>query len=270
MSTYLPFNYLSKERHVSIRALIICLIGCVFYGFDYLVQVTPSVMTHQLMQHLDITPSGLGLLGAGFFITYAAMQLPAGLLLERYGARKALSLASALCSVGLFLFAHTQSFWLAFLARSMMGITAAFSFISAIFLINRWASNPWFAPLTGVAQLAGALGSILGLAPVAHMLQQGSWQQAINSIAWVALLLSLVFFTLIRDGHAPRPTQTQSKDKPSVLTSLHYLNKQRRLLILFFLGLLFMGARFRVWCTLGCQLFATGIAYQYHQRQSLV
>ena len=59
-------------------AWFVCALGAVFYFYEYLLRVSPSVMTHHLMHSYNISASGLGHLSACYYYVYAPMQLPVG------------------------------------------------------------------------------------------------------------------------------------------------------------------------------------------------
>ena len=126
------------------KRYLICSLGALFYLYDYFIQVTPSVMKPWLMHDFQLNAADFSLLGACFLIPYALMQIPAGLLLDRYGARRLLTVAALLSAIALALFSSTASFSLALGCRALLGCAAAVSFISAIYLIANWFSHRWF------------------------------------------------------------------------------------------------------------------------------
>ena len=206
------------------KRILICTLGALFYLYDYFVQVTPSVMQPALSDYFHLGLTDFSLMGACFLIPYAIMQIPAGLLLDRYGARRLLTLAALFSALALFLFASTHSFTIALGCRATLGCAAAFSFICAIYLIANWFSHRWFAPLAGVVQTSACIGSLLGLAPIAYAMHHHAWQQVINGMAAFTLALSLLFWWIIEDTpHAqhPTPSKQQSAIKDSMATLKH-------------------------------------------------
>jgi len=86
----------------------IWVLAAVFYFYEFVLRVSPSVMVPELMTSFGITASAVGFLSACYLYAYAPMQLPVGILMDRYGIKKVLSSASLLCGLGalLFAFAH--------------------------------------------------------------------------------------------------------------------------------------------------------------------
>ncbi len=181
-------------------AIVICALASMFYIYDYFVQVAPSIMTQQLMTSFSIDATGLGVLGSCFFISYTIMQIPAGMLLDRYGARKILFAALLISAVGVTLFSMTSQLWVAAFARGLIGFGSAFSFLGTLFLISRWFKHGYFAFLAGILQFAGAIGSISGQGPLAVFINHEGWREATLEIGLFSFVLALIFLLVIRDG----------------------------------------------------------------------
>jgi len=181
---------------------LICGLAGLFYVYDYFIQVSPSVMTQQLMEYFSIGAGGLGILSACFFYAYIIMQIPAGLLLDRFGARNLLTAAVFISACGVTLFAITPYLAVAGFARFLIGLGSAFAFVSALFLISRWFHHRHFAMLAGLIQLGGCLGSIFGLAPLAVAINHFGWQESMFWAGMLTFMLTGIYWLVIRDGEA--------------------------------------------------------------------
>ncbi len=191
--------------------LIICSLAAFFYIYDYFIQVAPAVFTDQLMAEFRIGASGLGALGAFFFYSYAGMQIPAGMLLDRFGARKILTFAVFISALGVMLFATTASFSMACFARFIIGFGSAFAFLSALFLASRWFSHQYFALIAGLVQFGGCVGSLIGEAPLAFAVNHYGWRSTLFAIGVFTLFLSVLYWWVIRDGKANHYPKIQPK-----------------------------------------------------------
>src|SRR5260221_9873101 len=87
-----------------IRAWTIWLLSAIFMFYKYALEVSPSVMTSTLMNAFDISGVALGNFAACYFYAYLLLQIPAGLLLDRFGPRKTTTLAIAICAIGNIIF----------------------------------------------------------------------------------------------------------------------------------------------------------------------
>ena len=110
-------------------ASVICILAAMFYMYEYTLQVSPAVMTNELMRDLGLNAASLGTMAAFYYYSYTPMQLPAGLLFDRFGPRRLITLAILVCALGAFLFGITPNAFMASFGRSLMGIAPSFSFI---------------------------------------------------------------------------------------------------------------------------------------------
>ncbi|MDP3561910.1 MAG: MFS transporter [Legionellaceae bacterium] len=180
-------------------AYFIFFLAASFYLYEFVLQVAPSVMAGPMMRTFHVSAEGFGIISAFYFYAYAPMQLPAGLLFDRYGPRKLMSAALMLCAIGSFFFASTDSVVTAAIGRFMIGIASAFSFIGVLVLLSRWFPAKHFAIFAGIAQAMSSVGAIFGEAPLAALINKVGWREASFILAGIGVLLSVLLWTFIRD-----------------------------------------------------------------------
>lgn len=204
---------------------IICSLAGLFYVYDYFVQVAPSVMVDDLMRDFHIGAGALGVLSACFFYSYACMQIPAGWMLDRWGARLLLSGAVLISAIGVVLFAQAHALWLAGFGRFLVGFGSAFSFIGALSLLSRWFSHQHFATFAGLVQLGACVGSIIGLAPIAVLVNRYGWRDTMYTTGLATLGLAVLFWLVIRNSPQKSPHKQEPANNAIPLKSL-FKNKQ--------------------------------------------
>src|SRR3990167_3377616 len=138
---------MKNRQSIRNNAYVVFLLSASFYLYEYILQVAPSVMADSMMETFHVSAAGFGIVSAFYFYAYAPMQLPAGVLFDRYGPRKLMTFALLLCSLGAFFFASTDSLFTAALGRFLIGVGSAFSFIGVLVLISRWFPPNQFALL---------------------------------------------------------------------------------------------------------------------------
>ena len=203
MTTY----HLPKQDHSKLSAYLIFFLAASFYLYEFILQVAPSVMAAPMMETFKVSAEGFGVISAFYFYAYAPMQLPAGLLFDRYGPRKLMTGALVLCAIGSFFFASTDSVITASMGRFLIGIGSAFSFIGVLVLVSRWFPPQYFAILAGVAQLMSSVGAMFGEMPLAALIGHVGWRQASFILAAVGFMLAALLWCLIRD-YPHQPTQS--------------------------------------------------------------
>ncbi len=173
------------------------------------------------MKTFRVNAAGFGVISSFYFYAYAPMQLPAGLLFDRYGPRKLMTYALILCAIGSFFFASTDSLFTAAIGRFIIGIASAFSFIGVLVLISRWFPPQQFALFAGIAQLMSSVGAIFGEMPLAYLMTHVGWRNASFILAIIGLILAGLIWLIIRDY--PHRTQLRTNKQREFIAEWHRL-----------------------------------------------
>ncbi len=181
------------------KAAVICGLAALFYLYEFILQVSPNVMTHDLMRDLHIDAAGLGIISMFYYVAYTPVQIPAGLLFDKFGARIIITLAVGICSLGAVLFGVTNGMLLASCGRFLMGAGSAFAFIGALVLVARWFEPKYFALITGIVQLLSSIGAIMGETPLALASSFYGWRDTMIVIGIVGFVLMITFYLFVRD-----------------------------------------------------------------------
>ncbi len=189
------------------KAILACSIAAIFYCYEYYLRVAPSVISEDLMQSFDISHASLGLLSAFFYYAYMPVQIPVGLMLDKYGPRKVLTFACAMCALGTFIFSITKFVWVAQLGRLFLGFGSAFAFVGFLKLASNWLAHKYYAFMVGICTLLGMFGAMAGEVILAQLNLYMPWQNALSLSAVVGIILAGAIWILVRD----RPHRNKRK-----------------------------------------------------------
>ena len=207
---------LSKRPRLSGAAVFFC----VFLPFalgHYLSQLlrnVNAVLAPTLMGALGLTPGQLGLLTSAFFFSFALVQLPVGIALDRYGPRKVQLALMTFGAVGVLLFAHGQSFGQLLLARALMGFGFGGCFMSAVKAVSTWVSPRRLPSVQGYLMAVGGLGAASSTMPVRRALEFTDWRGLFVVLAGLTACCGLLIRLL-----GP-PAATPASAKPATLKSI--------------------------------------------------
>jgi MFS family permease len=157
-------------------------------------------------RRFHITPAQLSvfvLLQVGL---YAAMQVPTGVLVDRYGPRRVLVVASLLMGSAQLLFALVSSYPLALVARALLGCGDALTFISVLRYTASHFSARRFPILVTVTGMVGTLGNILATLPLAALLRHAGWFTGYAIAAGLSLITAVLVLVLL-DDHSTAPAR---------------------------------------------------------------
>lgn len=217
-------------------------LGCLFYFYECLLQVSPSVMSNELMRDFSVTSQTLGILSGIYFYSYAAMQLPGGVLMDHFGPHRLLTLATVVCAVSTIAFGMTNNFFMACVARLMIGFGSAFAAVGTMKLAANWFPAQRFALLTGLMVTIGMLGAIGGEAPLAVLIESFGWRHSMLIMGIIGLILAVLLIAIAKD--TPKNyeiSQHHPIEEEPLIPSLLTLIKNKQLwLVACYGGLVYM------------------------------
>lgn len=183
---------LSKAKRAAVIGWIICGIGAIFYSYEYLLRIMPSVMEPALREHFSLSATGFGIFSACYYYAYVPMQLPVGVLMDRWGPRRLLTLACALSVLGIWMFAGTSVVSFAAAGRFLTGFGSAFAFVGVLKLATIWLPEDKLGMVAGLAAALGTIGAMVGDNLLGAMVLKLGWQHAVNFTALFGL--GVIFF----------------------------------------------------------------------------
>jgi len=172
--------------------------GASFYCYGFFQRVAPSVMVGDLMRDFDVSGAVLGNLTAFYFYAYAGLQIPVGVMVDRFGPRRMLTAAAVLCAAGSGLFATADSLILAYAGRALIGAGAGVAWIGTLQIAAVRFPARRFALLSGLTLLLGMAGGIGGQTPLAFLIATTGWRPTLLAATGVAALLAVLIWLFAR------------------------------------------------------------------------
>ena len=201
---------MSKKSSIVI-AWLICLLGAIFYCYEYMLRIEPSVMIPELMRQFSVTAASFGLVTALYYYAYTPMQIVVGVLIDRYGTRLILTLAVLSCTLGSLLFSTSNSLYVAGAGRFLIGFGSAFAFVGVLKLAAEWLPKHHFALFTGFATGLGMVGAMVGDVELSVLVHQIGWRHTLYIGTFVGLILIPIIWLLVRDTPKWRETHAGRK-----------------------------------------------------------
>ena len=167
------------------------------YFFSYFYRTVMAVVAPYLVQELGFGPADLGLMAAAYFLTFAAFQIPLGLLLDRYGPRRVQGSLYCLAALGALLFAHGESLTTLILARALIGFGVSGGLMAALKAIVLWFPLKRIALINGWYLSCGGLGVLAATGPVELAMGIMDWRQLFMILAAVTLVVAALILLVV-------------------------------------------------------------------------
>ena len=215
---------MSSERNLPPPSLAWTIwgLGAMLYLIGFYQRVAPAVITDQLMRDFAIGGAALGNLSAFYFYSYVAMQIPTGVIADRWGPRRLLAAGAAVAAIGSAVFALAPDIFWANAGRLLIGASVAVAFVSMLKLANHWFSPQHYALAAGMALLTGVSGGVVAGVPLRYLVEAFGWRGVMGVTAALTALLAVAIWLWVRDDptergyagyfhdHAAAPQPTES------------------------------------------------------------
>ena len=205
------------------RRWIIFILATSHFFLSQFYRVSNAVIAPELIQDLSLDTAGLGLMSAAFFYGFALTQIPISLFLDRVGSRRLMSVLSSIGILGALIFSMADSLGIGLLGRILLGIGMACNLMGTFKLLTEWFEPLIFATLTGVVVSIGTFGNMIAATPLVVLVEQMGWRHSFQLIAGINLLLTLLFFIVVRDRPS-RPSAETSSAEPSISMKQAFTN----------------------------------------------
>jgi predicted MFS family arabinose efflux permease len=179
-------------------------LGALLYLIGFYLRVAPAVITDQLMTEFAITGAALGNLSAFYFYSYVAMQIPTGMIADRWGPRRLLTAGAGVAALGTALFAFAPTIFWANMGRLLIGASVAVAFVSMLKLASHWFAPKQYALASGMALLMGVVGGVVAGVPLRFLVETFGWRPVMGVSAALTAILCIATWLRVRDDPGER------------------------------------------------------------------
>ncbi len=199
---------------------IICSIGMLFYCYNYFLRVSPSVMQHDLMHALHINAYQFGTLAAFYYYAYTPMQVPVGMIYDRFGARIVQFAACLIAIIGLGIFISADNLATASIGRCLIGLGTAFAYIGVLKLASVWLAPNRFATVAGLTTAFGMISAIIADKYLTSFVASIGYKHALHTAFFIGIVLSACILLFMRSHPKNPQAHQQAKSKPMTMKQL--------------------------------------------------
>ncbi|MEK4487247.1 MFS transporter [Psychrobacillus sp. FSL H8-0484] len=205
--------------------------------FTYLLMASqrtaPGLITDQLIRDFNVTASTIGLLTSIQFLVYTSLQIPMGILADRYGPNFFLIIGAALIGLGTIIYSLGTHEFVLFFSRIFTGIGDATIWVNMVLILAQWFHTKEFVRLIGIAGMTGSLGFLLATVPFSTLITLLGWRAAFFLagllLCLCGFLLYLVLVKKVKRIFLDEPvvvTEEVQREKTTVLLRRIFSNRQ--------------------------------------------
>lgn len=196
-----------------------------------------GIMAPSIAEDMVLSPETLSVVASSFFFAYGLMQIPGGMLLDRFGARFTLAFLLVFTLAGAATFAMAQNATHLVIARILMGIGCAGIFSGAFFVINQWFTPDRMIVQSTILNSFAAVGGLCATAPLAAALAIYDWRACFWAFTIGVGVILLAVVTTLREPPSQASTVRSRESLFDILAGVRRAVGQPGMVRLLFIGL---------------------------------
>lgn len=225
------FMFSKDYKKLKLVAWFMWLNASIFYSYQYILRVMPNIIFEDVINAFNIDVVKFSQFSGIYYIGYSLAHLPLGILLDRIGPKKVMSICIILTLIGLLPLTYSDNFLFCILGRLLIGIGSSAAILGTFKIIRICFEEKRFTRMLSISVTIGLLGAIYGGAPVKLMLNEFGLETVINIFALIGLCLALITYLIVPN--------IQTANKSSIINDLtQVLTNKKVMLICIFAGLM--------------------------------
>jgi MFS family permease len=206
---------MSKSK---LTAYCMWLIASIFYAYQYILRVMPNIMLNDIMKAFNIDSVIFGQFSGAYYLGYCAMHLPLGLMLDRYGPKKIMSLAIISTVIGLLPILLAKHWIYPVLGRFIIGAGSSGAILSVFNIIRIVFAEKYFTRMLSFSVTIGLLGAIYGSTPVSYLLNNYGYKIVLKCFMCAGVILAIMTY-FIMPNTTQKHTTTVLSDIKTVISN---------------------------------------------------
>jgi predicted MFS family arabinose efflux permease len=184
------------------------------YAISYFFRNANAIIESDLVAELGLGPADLGLLTSAYFFSFAAFQLPLGILLDRYGPRRTEAVLLLFAALGAWIFSKADSTSGLILGRLLIGLGVSACLMAAFKAYVIWFASERLPMINGLQMVAGGLGALGATTPLQNILSITDWRGVFTGLAIITVFASFCLWFILPEH------QSSADKKPAIKTQL--------------------------------------------------
>ena len=202
---------------------------CAAFMASQFFRVSNAVIAPELMRTLSISSEAMGVITGAFFFAFGIMQIPTGILLDRFGPRRTMSGLFVIAAAGSAVFATAEGTAGLVAGRALIGVGCAAGLMGMLVAIARWYPPERFAKLSSMVYVVGGAGVLFATTPLAAAADTIGWRGAFWAMTGVTLGFAAMLFAMVRDAPPGREVESARETFGEMLGGVREVCANRQL-----------------------------------------
>lgn len=206
-----------------------------FFMYQFIARSSfPTVLTEEYMKFFGLDAKGVGVLVSCYYFLYTFVQIPIGIIVDKYNVRSVATISIIACATGVLLFIATRNYYLAGFGQMLIGLGASSAFIATIKVVVSWFPENKRAMMVSFAISIGCIGPVIFGPLVAKIVKIFDWRSMMFTFSILGYILAIFIWNIVRDkSECSENKQLEQKSETgTLLNSLKKLFSSTQIWIL--------------------------------------
>ena len=214
------------QSRVAVRILAVL---CAAFMASQFYRVSNAVIAPELMRTLSISSEAMGVITGAYFLAFGLMQIPTGMLLDRFGPRRTMSGLFVVAAAGSAVFATADGGVGLTVGRALIGVGCAAGLMGILVSISRWYPPERFAGLSSLVYVVGGAGVLFATTPLAAAADTIGWRGAFWAMTVVTMGLAALMFAMVRDAPPGQAIESAGESFGEMIAGVRAVAANRQL-----------------------------------------
>lgn len=215
-----------------LSAWAIWVIASFFYAYQYILKVMPNIMLDDFIHQFHIDTVLFGQFSGVYYLAYSLMHLPIGIMLDRFGPRKVMTLCILLTVIGLLPILFAEHWVYPMIGRALIGMGSSAAILGIFKIIRMAFKEQYFTRMLSFSVTIGLLGAIYGGGPVSYLSSSLGYKMVIQIFIAIGLCLAVLTYLIVPEIETERQSISIAADIKRVITN------RQIIMLCFFAGLM--------------------------------
>ena len=220
---------MADNNKLSFAGTVIWIICAVFFMYEFLLRTVLGTFEHPIIYDLNLNLITFAILSStSYQLIYGMMQIPVGLITDRFGLKKTLFFATVICALSVAGFSLTYNFHTAVIFRIIMGFGSSFGFVCLLVAVYDWMPKKNIAFFIGLSQFIGTMGPMLAAGPMNSVANEShvDWRYIFYGLAIIGIVIAVLVLLVVKNNQDYTGSfQILKRPKP-VASDIYHLIKQ--------------------------------------------
>lgn len=178
-------------QKIKLMSWYIFTIVSLFYCYEFFLRISPGILVEQLLAQYHVTALGIGEFASSYYIGYVLMQIPAGILFDKFRFKWVVSLSLISCVIGSSIFITADQVYIGILGRFILGCGSAFAFVGTVTFAKKYLADKHFTLWVALVISLGTIFAAFGQVFAARIIEYINWHRTIDGMATWGVVLAL-------------------------------------------------------------------------------